>query len=461
MLRNPTLCLFALSLLMAVVAKSAAGQTFTSLVSFDGTDGSNPDLMSLVQGFDGNLYGTTPSGGANGKGTVFKMSRSRTLTTLYNFCSQINCADGSSPYQGLLQATDGNLYGTAFEGGENGFGTVFRITPAGTLTTLHSFTGTDGANPASGLLQATDGNFYGTAFKGGVSNYGTIFRITSGGTLTTLHNFNGTDGGNPTSGLVQATDGNFYGTASQGGANLFGTVFKITPAGTLTTLYNFCSQSKCSDGASPIAALVQAIDGYFYGTTYEGGAKTYYGVVFRISASGTLTTLHSFNGHDGTGPYAGLIQATDGNFYGATYSNGGTIFEVTPSGKLTTLHTFTGADGDEPFGRLVQHTDGSFYGTTYYGGISGYGTVFNLSVGLAPFVETLPASGKVGTTVYILGTNLTGATSVSFNGTAATFAVISATEIIATVPAGATTGFVTVNGPSGTIKSDKTFEVAP
>ena len=307
--------------------------------------------------------------------------------------------------------------------------------------------------------------------------------MTPSGALTTLYSFcsqgappNCTDGTVP-SALVQSTDGNFYGTTQGAGANGFGTVFKMSPSGTLTTLYAFCSQSGCTDGASPMAGLVQATDGDFYGTTLYGGTNGY-GTVFKMTPSGTLTTLHSFCAKivgnictDGANPYAGLVQATDGNFYGTTdwggaYNfNDGTIFKISPGGTLTTLHSFDGTDGGHPYyGGLVQDTNGKFYGTTNYGGTStncNCGTVFSLSVGLGPFVETLPTSGKVGELIRILGTNLTGATSVTFNGTVAAFTVVSGSQITATVPTGASTGKVQVTTPHSTLSSNRPFRVLP
>src|ERR1017187_9734505 len=260
----------------------------------------------------------------------------QTLTTLHAFAGYPT--DGASPYAGLVQATDGNFYGTTYAGGtsgncQGGCGTVFRITPAGTLTTLHSFDWYDGASPTGALVQAPDGNFYGTTLGGGSNNgcslgsgsCGTVFKITPGGTLTTLYSFCAqhgcADGGNPYAGLVQASDGNFYGTTFGRGVNGYGTVFKITPAGALTPLYSFCSQMNCADGEYPQAGLVQATDGNFYGTTPEGGGGVYHqgGTVFKITSSGTLTTLYNFCSlpacADGADSLAALLQGTDGNFY--------------------------------------------------------------------------------------------------------------------------------------------------
>jgi len=461
------LCVFGgfLSLVLAM-----PGQTFTALHSFDGTHGSTP-YAGLVQAIDGDLYGTTFEGGADSAGTVFKVTPRGTLTTLYSFCLQAGCTDGSGPEVGLVQATNGDLYGTTANGGAYGDGTVFKITPTGALTTLHSFHGTDGANPAAVLIQASDGKFYGTTTNGGanescdsfgIAGCGTVFSITSAGDLVTLYSFCSQsgckDGAAPAARLVQATNGNFYGTTAIGGSNNVGTVFEITQAGRLTTLHSFDE----TDGYSPQGALVQGTDGSFYGTTRGGGASGD-GTVFKITPAGTLTTLHSFDGTDGAAPEAGLVHAIDGNFYGTTNNNLGTVFRITPSGKLTTLYSFCSqshcSDGSFPYAGLIQDTNGKFYGTTLEGGTSQLGVIFSLSMGLRAFVETQPAAGKVGAAVKILGTNLTGATSVTFNGTAATFTVLSSSEIRTTVPAGATTGPVEVVTLGGTPTSNVNFRV--
>ena len=341
---------------------------------------------------------------------------------------------------------------------------------AQTLTTLHSFQGQDGEQPYAPLIQATDGNLYGTTTFGGVyGDYGTLFTITPSGTLTTLYSFDFNDGTQPQGALIQAVDGSFYGTTAFGGA-INGTVFKITPTGTLTTLYSFCGKAKCADGAYPSAELVQASDGNLYGTTPGGGA-TDSGTVFKITPSGTLTTIYSFctkaGCPDGIEPVGALIEATDGNLYGTTFgggaNNGGTVFRIRPGGKLTTVYNLCSQtsciDGEYPLAGLVQGTNGKLYGTTQYGGASNLGTVFSLAVGLHPFVETQPTSGKVGTLVRILGTNLTGSTNVTFNGTAANFRVVSSSLIGAIVPAGATSGKVQVATPHGTLSSNVPFRV--
>src|ERR1017187_6061793 len=200
----------------------------------------------------------------------------QTLTTLYSFCSQSRCPDGANPEAGLVQATNGDLYGTTSGFFVNGYGTVFKITPGGTLTTLYSFCSqtncADGDEPVAGLVQAANGDLYGTTAGGGINNGGTVFKITPSGTLTTLYSFcsqtNCADGRGPVAGLVQAANGDLYGTTGQDGANGGGTIFKITPSGTLTTLYSFCPKSGCTD-TYPSAGLVQAANGDLYGTTLQ------------------------------------------------------------------------------------------------------------------------------------------------------------------------------------------------
>ena len=455
---------------------SSSTQTFTTIHSFNGTDGHLP-YAALSQATDGNLYGTTYYGGASYSGNVFKVNTAGTLKTLYSFCYQSDCADGEYTYAVPVQGTDGNFYGTTYLGGANDEGTVFKLSPSGTLTTLHSFDGTDGAEPLAGLVQATNGSFYGTTYLGGSKGDGSVFEVTPSGTFTTLHSFCSqsgcADGETPFAALILGTDGNLYGTTlGGGGGHGDGTVFKITPAGALTTLHSFCLQSGCPDGEFPQTGLVQASDGNFYGTTILGGAYGN-GTIFKMTPTGTVSTLYNVCSEsgcpDGNYLYAGLIQATDGNLYGIMDIGGangyGTIFKITLGGTLTTLYSFCSqsgcADGEYPAGGLVQDTNGNLYGTTADGGTDGDGTVFSLSVGLGAFVETLPVSGKVGATVKILGTSLTGATGVTFNGTAATFTVSSSNLITATVPTGATTGTVQVVTPSGTLSSNLPFRVAP
>ena len=474
----------ACTILLFCVASALVGpaQTLTTLASFNHANGAGPAFGSLVQGIDGNFYGTTDGGGANGDGTIFRITPAGVLTTLYSFCNLANCTDGRNPFAGLIQASDGNFYGTTYTGGLSvcpdgaaSCGTVFRITPGGAFTTLYSFCAqtncADGANPYAGLIQGSDGNFYGATTEGGANDAGTVFKLTPKGTLTTLFSFfcDHCTGGGPAASLIQATDGNFYGTTEGCCSNLqgYGTVFRITPGGLEGDLYDFIGGK---DGADP-RTLVQGTDGFIYGTTAAGGVNNG-GTFFRVTPSGNKTTLYNFcfqtNCAAGGNPIV-AIQGPDGNFYGTTAINGlhggGTVFKITARGVLTTLYSFCAqtncTDGADPVGGLTLGTDGNFYGTTSSGGTSNDGTVFKLAFGFAPFVEAQPGFAKVGASIIILGTNLTGSTNVSFNGTPATFTVVSSSEITANVPAGATTGKIQVTTPSGTLSSNAAFRVTP
>lgn len=301
----------------------------TTLATFDGSNGCNPP-GALILGKDGNFYGTTVTG------TIFKMKPEGVLTVL----ASLYQIDGSTPYAGLILGTDGNFYGTASDLYSVGDGLVFKMTPKGILTVVASFNGTNGSKPETALIQGSDGNFYGTTTYGGASNDGTIFKVTRAGVLTSLVSFAGTNGSNPQASLIQATDGNFYGTTSQGGATGNGTIFKMTPKGVLTTLISFSG----ANGSIPMAALLQASDGNFYGTTSRGGGSSLNGTVFKLTPAGVLTTLANFDGMNGVAPHAPLIQAKDGNLYGTTSSGGfpfysGVVYEIalTPPQAQTIL----------------------------------------------------------------------------------------------------------------------------
>ena len=483
-----------LSFIFMAASLVCSAQTYTTLFSFDQTNGWEP-LGIPAQGIDGNFYGTTIFGGTEGDqdGTAFKITPAGKQTVLHNFCSVSNCADGDDPFWGPTLATDGNFYGTTSSGGANNVGgTVFKLTSAGKLTVLYNFCGSsdgecsDGNTPEGGVIQGIDGNFYGTTRDGGISSIcpagscGNVFKVTRTGTETTLYNFcsqtNCADGVFPTAPLVQGTDGNFYGTTEGGSGNPNATIFKLTPAGKLTTLYTFGGTGL--QQISDVSGLIQATDGNFYGTSGRGGTNGN-GIAFKITPGGAFTTLYNFCSVfgclDGADPFGGFIQGSDGNLYSTTAegglnangTNGGTIFKMTLSGVITTLYNFCSesncADGDYPQAPPIQGTDGNFYGFAL-GGIGNeplYGVVYKLSTGLAPFIKFLPAGGKVGSEVGILGNNLTGATSVTFNGTAATFKVVSSTLITVNVPTGATTGTLKVVTPSGTLSSVPAFHVIP
>ncbi|MGB9491221.1 MAG: choice-of-anchor tandem repeat GloVer-containing protein, partial [Terriglobales bacterium] len=303
-------------------------------------------------------------------------------------------------------------------------GTVFQIDSALVFSSLHSFDGADGDYPNVSLVQGANGNLYGATVEGGASGgTGTFYEMTTSGGFTTQQTFKPAQVAGANGALIQGNNGNFYGTDT-GGGNGAGTIYEVTPEGEVSVLYTFCSKTDCTDGSTPYGALIIGSDGNFYGVTYAGGAN--------------------------------ITECNAGC---------GTLFKITPAGKLTTLYSFCSqakcADGSQPEGGLLQDTNGIFYGTTYSGGTNGLGTIYSISTATTqtPFVKTLPTSAKTGTTIIIMGNNLTGATQVLFNGIAAAFTVISSTEIEAIVPAGATTGPVTVVTPSGTLKTIVIFYV--
>jgi uncharacterized repeat protein (TIGR03803 family) len=459
------------------------------LRSFDITDGASP-YSGLIEAIDGDLYGTTLGGGTGTGGTIFKITPDGTLTTLYNFCSLSECADGEGPQAKLVEAADGNLYGTTSEGGPGYHGTIFKMTPGGTLTTLYTFCAQDGCPDGQypfGLIQASNGDFFGTTTQGGVNNAGTIFELSQSGVFTTLYEFcveSGCADGQSPSGIIQAANGDFYGTTSAGGTTPCpfsggcGTFFKLTAGGTLTSLYSFCSQAGCADGANPYAGPTQASNGNFYGTTSHGGANPNSGTVFTITQDGNLDTLYSFCSQNACADgyqASGVVEGTDGSLFGTNEQGGiasfscpygcGTIFELTPSGKLTTLYSFCSqnecTDGFYPYpaAGLLQSTSGIFYGNTSAGGgYLYYGSVFSLSLGLKPFVRTQPSHGGVGELIKIWG-DVGDATSVTFDGVSAEFKVVSSSLIAAKVPSSATSGTIRVLTPSGTLSSKTPFRV--
>ena len=379
---NKTLVLAAGFVSLCLVAPCARGEvTLTTLVSFNGTNGSDPE-GGLVQGSDGNLYGTTFSGGENtnhgpyinvGYGTVFKLTPGGSFASLASF----NGTNGINPTAGLVQAGDGAFYGTTWFGGSSGLGTVFRVTTNGVLTTLVSFNGVNGDSPRAALVLGNDGSLYSTTRFGGTGNNGTVFKITTNGTLTTLYSFTSdTDGREPMAPLVLGNDGNFYGqTASRSGWDI---VFKMTPDGTLATLVWLNS----TNGISSYAGLVQGSDGNFYGVSQAGGPQGA-GGVFKVSPTGVQTTLVSFSHPDGIA-FGALVEGADGNFYGVRNGTGapdyGSVFQVTPAGAYTDLIQFDSTNGKYPRAALVQGKDGNFYGTTQWGGYGTFGTVFRLNV---------------------------------------------------------------------------------
>jgi uncharacterized repeat protein (TIGR03803 family) len=387
--------------LCLVTAIASPAQTYTTLFSFNIDQGYGPS--SLVQGANGNFYGTTGFDGVYGSGTVFEISSRGEYKTLYSFCSQPNCPDGEYPPAALAKASNGHFYGVTQEGGANGSGTAFEITPSGNLTTLYSFCAephcADGGLPKGGLVQDRNGNFYGTTTQGGTNGLGTVFEMSPTGQLRVLYSVcsvaNCADGFSPVAALIQATNGEFYGIMSHGGAQGVGTVFELTPTGSLRTLYSLCSLPACSDGEYPSASLVQATSGMLYGTVTSGGSHGS-GTIFEITPGGKFKRLYSFCAQascaDGSYPYAALLQGTDGNLYGTTVRGGsygvygeGTLFKFTPPSTLTTLYNYCDPScnaAGSPYSAMIQATNGLLYGTTGEGEEDSAGTIFSLS--LAP-----------------------------------------------------------------------------
>ncbi len=445
--------IFAVGFLLSLAANNVSAQTYTDLHSFNCvTEGCYPQYPAiLAQGRDGNLYGTSWWGGTAQYGAVFRVTPSGTLTTLSNLdCTSAGC----SPYGGLSLGTDGNLYGANYEGGQYGYGTIFKITPSATLTVLHQFDGIapDWGSPWAPPVQGKDGNYYGTA-----AAY-VAYKITAAGKFSVISNSVPAAVSAP---LIQATDGYFYGTSNNGGARGCGVVFRMSAAGVIKTIYEF----DYTHGCFPFAGLVQGTDGNFYGTTAYGGSAQE-GVVYKVTPGGVLTVLHEFADTVAPDPFAGLVLATDGNFYGATDGGGaagyGVLFKITKTGTYTALYEVPqGYTGHFPYATPVQHTNGKIYGLMYAGGSNNEGTFYSLDVGLGPFAKLMTTQGKAGQVVEILGQGFTGTTSVMFGTGSASFTIVSDTYMTAKVPVTGTTGYVTVTTPSGTLTSNRIFKVVP
>lgn len=461
-----------LALVLIASATPVQGQTYQVLYNF-GSNAGDPFQPTytgaIAQGRDGNVYTTVQGGGAGSCGAVVKVTPGGSLTVIHNF--NTNPLDGCIPQGGLTLGTDGNFYGTTSQGGNPCCqGSVYKVTPNGTVTLLYSFTGgNDGAYPYAPPIQGTDGNWYGTTSSGGMSGQGTIYKMTPAGALTTIYQFDGgIHGGQPRAPLVQGSDGNFYGTTIYGGAIGYGEIFKITSTGALTVLYSFDN----THGGYPVSPLIQGTDGNFYGTAQDYGSLGG-GVAFKVSSSGSFTVLHNMNGTtDGEVPTAGLVQASDGNLYGVNGSiisggNSGTFFTVTTKGAFSVVHSFDGTTGAAPDVTPLQHTNGTFFGDTYEGGtgstasctVGSCGVFYSLNANLPAFINLLPYSGKVGSKVGILGQGFSNSSIVKFNGVQATSISVTGTTFIqATVPAGASDGYVTVT-TGATLKSLEKFIV--
>jgi len=387
------------TIFLLATAASAAGSRLTSLHPFTAAEGETPSTP-LMRAADGNFYGVTEEGGAADRGTIFRMTPTGAVTVLHSFAGN---PDGNRPRGGLIQASDGNFYGTTYFGGGLSFGCVFRMTPAGQVTIVYVFGATpgDGQNPRAALMQANDGNLWGTTERGGTWGRGTVFAVNLNGQILFRYSFSGNaDGAYPYAPLMQASDGAMYGTVYAGDFATFGRVF-VVANGTVTVLHTFLSGA---DGANPMGALVEGRDGNLYGTTRFGGAFNS-GTVFRmVPSSGDTTIVKSFNGGtEGATPSTALIQARDGNFYGTTGTGGigyGTLFRLTPTGVLTTLHNFTGGvDGANPAAPLLESGGGVLLGTTMNGG--GRGGVFRIDIALSTAVRgDFDGDGKIDVAVF-------------------------------------------------------------
>ncbi len=442
--------LFLLIVLCIVLcAETVSAQTYSDLYEFGTSGGCCPQYpATFAQGQDGNIYGITSTGGTGNIGIVFQITPEGSFKVIYNF----DVTHGSTPVGGLVLGTDGDLYGTTEDGGAHGYGNIFKITPSGTLTVLYDFTGNaDGGLTVAPLVLATDGNFYGTSYPG------VAFKISSKGVFKVINKIPTVSYGP----LLQASDGNFYGVTQFGGTFSAGTIYKIAGK-KVTTLYSFDGPH----GSYPIGGLVQGADGNLYGTTTAGGS-TNSGVIYKITTAGNLTVLVNFDDvHTQAGyqAYAGLVAGSDGNLYGATIWGGtfgyGTIFEMSTDGGYSVLYNFDAPHGDGAYSTPFQHTSGRIFGMTERGGTPGKGGVYSLDDGIAPFASLVVTLGPVGKSVGILGHGLSETSSVEFNGTPASFHVVSDNYLTTKVPSGET-GFVRVTTSSGTLVSSKVFKVTP
>ncbi|RDC63661.1 choice-of-anchor tandem repeat GloVer-containing protein [Adhaeribacter pallidiroseus] len=363
------------------IFKMTPAGKITILHDFAGYDGTPADGNNLIQAADGSFYGLTSSGGLMSNGAVpgvaFKMTPAGEYSVIYNFTRN----DGYRPYGDLLQAPDGNFYGMTHYGGTFDKGTIFKLTPTGTYTVLHHFNGTSrGGWPSGNLVLGNDGNFYGVTTSYGAYELGTIFKITPSGTFTLLHSFERATGGTPIGSLVKHPDGNFYGVTSYGGDNYSGTIYRITSTGKYQVIHHYGFDAV---GNTPKRSLMLGKDGNLYGTTMNGG-DWFNGTIYQVTPRGTVRALHAFSPAEEGGRASGLVQGADGYLYGMNEiggpQNDGTIYRILPNGKnFKILVALPGTFGGvAPQGSLVQGPDGFFYGMTEWGGTYNFGTIFRL-----------------------------------------------------------------------------------
>ena len=352
---------------------------FTTIRSFAEGQGFS---STLAAGKAGKLYGTSHGGtGARPHGYVASITEAGDFMELYVFTGGADGSggdeSGADGYAMVLLGSDGNLYGTAPSGGSLGYGTVFRLTPSGAFNVLHTFAnGADGAKPKFGLVENNTGKLVGVTSGDATGKPGSAFEITKDGDFSTLLVFTPTtDGNTPVGQMVQAPDGSFYGVTS-GGVTAAATVFRLDRHGAVTTLHEF---NQATDGTSP-NGLCLGRDGNLYGTT-KGGGPGSGGTIYRVTPGGVFSILRSFGDVDvARQPSSPLVEVADGEFYGTLRADSGAVFRITSGGEFSIVYSFTGgADGAEPEGKLAWDGTDTFYGTTSWKGPKGAGTIFKLT----------------------------------------------------------------------------------
>lgn len=377
---HDVIIVLAVTMLFSVAGEA---QRFRTIYSFKGTPDGAGVFSGVVLDPEGNIYGTNIGGGAIDCGALYEIDTNGNEHILHSF-TECPIGHTASPDSRLIRDEEGNLYGTAWDAGFGLVGNVFKIDASGNYHSIYDFHRVhDGRHPYAGLSRDSAGNLYGTTNRGGSKNVGIVFKIDPAGNETVLHDFTGgDDGAIPWGTVIRDSDGNLYGTTSRGGAGFgYGTIYKIDVAGQFTILYTFPGGAQ---GGRPLAGLVRDSAGNLYGVTSDLGSNEHNGTIFKLDSTGTLTTLHNFDGTDGRGPVGGLARDSAGNLYGTCLVgglyDGGTVFMFSATGEFRVLHQFhNSSDGRNPQGALTLDGSGNLYGTTYLGGIGPWGTVFKIS----------------------------------------------------------------------------------
>jgi uncharacterized repeat protein (TIGR03803 family) len=451
----------ALIFALGLTPLAAQAQTYTVLHKFDTSGPYEFTGGRLAQGRDGNFYAESDYGGTSGEGAIFKLTPSGKLTVLHSFNGSTDGGEGTG---GLTLGADGNFYGNTSLGGTGDGGTTFKVTPSGTFTVLESFTEGSGSGyePQYALVLGSDGDLYGTTI-GGTEGVSIVYRITPSGVFSTIASLGegtGYPGGQPSLG----SDGNIYVGTAGGGAYSDSTDFKVTPDGVLTVLHNFDG----TDGLFALGGMVQGPNGMFYGAAGGGGSDDA-GTIYSLTSSGDFTLLYSLNKYtDGDSPFPQIILGSDGNLYGVAFAGGlnecGTIFKVTPAGAFTVLYNFDGTEACEPEEPLAQGTNGLLYGLVERGAARNADYEFySLDAGLPPFAGLVSPAGKVGGMLGILGQGFNSSSVVTFGGgiQSTSITLEGSTFISAVITAGAVTGKVSVTTGSTTLTSIQDFRVLP